>query len=87
MMTVLADNETYPLAEIPNVGFNSSQWNGEKLNIAISETINNTEVDKEYLKIFRAFIEKIKETEHSFQTDHPVYNEEEAYPEKFIKIK
>lgn len=79
MMTVLADNETYPLAEIPNVGFNSSQWNGEKLNIAISETINNTEVDKEYLKIFRAFIEKIKGTEHSFKIDHPVYNEEEAY--------
>lgn len=79
MMNVLADNETYPLAEIPDVKFNSSQWNGEKLNIAISETINNTEVDKEYLKIFREFISKIEKTEHAFHTDHPIYNEDEAY--------
>jgi len=79
MMEVLADNRAYPLAEIPDVGFNNSQWNGEKLNMAISETINNTEVDKEYLSIFRAFINKIKKTEHTLTTEHPSYNEAEAY--------
>lgn len=79
MMNVLADNQTYPLAEIPDVGFDKSQWSGEKLNIAISETINNTEVDKEYLTIFREFINKIKKTEHILNTDHPSYNEKEAY--------
>ncbi len=79
MMNVLADYEKYPLAEIPNVGFNNSQWNGGKLNIAISETINNMEVDEEYLSIFRVFIDKIKKTDHMFFTEHPIYDEEEAY--------
>lgn len=79
IMNVLADNKTYPLAEIPDVGFDNSQWKGEKLNIAISETINNTEVDKKYIVLYRKFIEKIKKTGHSFHTDHPIYNEEEAY--------
>ncbi len=79
MMSVLADNINYPLAEIPDVGFNSSEWNGEKLNIAVSETINNTEIDIEYRTIFRTFIDKIKKTEHSFHTENPSYNEEKAY--------
>lgn len=79
MMHVLADHKKYPLAEIPDVGFASSSWSGEKLTIAISETINGVEVDKEYSDIFKAFVEKIKVTGHQCSVDHPVYDEQQAY--------
>lgn len=79
MMNVLANHDQHPIAEIPKVNFNSSEWDTNKLNIAVSETINDTEVDEEYIEIFRTFIAKIKHTEHSLTTDHPVYEEEKAY--------
>jgi len=79
IMPVLADNKTYPSAEIPDIDFDHSHWDGEQLTIAVSETINDIEIDNEYLSIFKGFIEKIKQTEHHFNTEYPVYNEEKAY--------
>lgn len=81
IMNVLGNNSKYPLAETPQIDFNNGEWNGEALNIAISETINQTEVDDEYLTLFRSFIQKIKTENHSFSNDHPIYNEEKAYLE------
>lgn len=79
MMNVLTNHQKYPLPEIPAVDFSTSSWNKEHLNIAISETINDTPVDEEYLTIFREFVQKLKNTPHQINYDHPVYNEDEAY--------
>ncbi|BDS12948.1 amidase [Aureispira anguillae] len=79
MMRVLANHKKYPLAEIPAVDFEQSKWEGTNLKIAISETINQTEVDDEYLAIFRRFITKLKQQGHTMANDHPVYDEKAAY--------
>ncbi|MBL4582199.1 MAG: hypothetical protein JKY29_10300, partial [Gammaproteobacteria bacterium] len=79
MMNVIGNNSSYPLAEIPDIDFNNSKWGGEPLNIAISETINQTEVDDEYLALFRTFIQKIKTEDHSFSIDHPLYDEKSCF--------
>lgn len=80
-MQVLTDFKNYPLPEIPNVDFNSTSWKNTKLNIAFSNSINNTEIDEEYSEIFTAFIEKIKKTEHTISCKHPEYDEKKAYLE------
>lgn len=79
LMQVLANHQKHPLPDIPAVDFNRSSWNGETLNIAVSESINDTPVDEEYLGIFRNFVRQLKTSTHQIQYDHPVYNEEEAY--------
>lgn len=81
MMQVLGNNSKYQLPELPQIDFNNSQWNKEPLKIAYSESINDIEVDNEYLDIFKNFISKIKTENHSFKKDHPVYNEKKAYVE------
>ncbi|MFV8345464.1 amidase [Flavobacterium sp. ZB4P13] len=81
MMQVLTNFKNHPLPEIPNVDFNSTFWNGDKLNIAYAETINSTEVDNEYLTIFNGFINKLKNTEHHIQEESPIYDEKRAYLE------
>ncbi|CAL2105216.1 amidase [Tenacibaculum sp. 190524A02b] len=81
MMQVLGDNAKYRLPELTNIDFNHSQWDKQPLNIAYSETINNTEVDHEYLNLFKNFIAKIKKEPHNFQIDHPKYDEDKAYLE------
>jgi amidase len=55
MMQVLTNFKKDPLPEVPNVDFNASFWNGNALKIAYSESINDTEVDSEYLKILALF--------------------------------
>jgi amidase len=81
MMEVLGNNSKYQIAELPEVNFNNSEWDKKPLKIAYSESINNIEVDKEYLFIFKEFLDKIKKEPHNFNDDHPVYNEEKAYVE------
>ena len=78
-MQVLANHQEYPLPEIPAVDFNRSSWDGNPLNISVSETINDTPVEEEYLSIFRNFIQQLKTSPHQIKYDHPVYNEAEAY--------
>lgn len=78
-MQVLANHEKYPLPEIPAVDFERSSWDGQALNIAVSESINDTPVDEEYLGIFRRFVQQLETSPHQIQYDHPVYNEAEAY--------
>ena len=78
-MQVLANHEKYPLPEIPAVDFERSAWDGQALNIAVSESINDTPVDEEYLGIFRRFVQQLETSPHQIQYDHPVYNEAEAY--------
>jgi amidase len=81
MMEVLGNNSNYELPELPPIDFNYSKWNKEPLKIAFSETINDTEVDSEYIEIFRELISKIKNDDHSFTVDHPIYDEKKAYLE------
>jgi amidase len=81
MMQVLTNFKKHSLPEAPNVDFNSTFWNGDALNIAYAETINETEVDSEYLKIFIEFINKLKKTEHTVEKENPIYDEKKAYLE------
>ncbi len=81
MMEVLGDNAKYRLPELPNIDFNHSKWDKQPLNIAYSNTINETEVDNEYLGLFNNFISKIKKEPHDFKIDHPIYDEKKAYLE------
>lgn len=79
MMQVLGNNSKYRLSELTDINFNHSQWNKEPLNIAYSETINDTDIDSEYLELFKKFISKIKPTSQSLKIDHPIYDEKKAY--------
>lgn len=79
MMEVLGNNTKYELPELPAIDFEISKWNKESLQIAYSETINNTEVDTEYLELFRNFISKIKTKKNKLTNDHPKYDEQKAY--------
>ena len=81
MMRVLGNNSKYTLPELPQIEFESSKWNKKPLKTAYSETINNIEIDKEYLEIFKNFISKIKQESKSCEVDHPKYDEEKAYLE------
>lgn len=81
MMEVLGNNSKYRLPEIPPIDFNDSKWNGKSINISYSKTINETEIDHEYLEIFNDFISKIKKENHSLKEDHPIYDEKKAYVE------
>ena len=51
------------------------------LKIAYSETINNTEIDNEYLEVFRDFVGKIKQKNDQINSDFPKYDEQKAYLE------
>jgi amidase len=81
MMQVLTDFKKFPLVEIPNVDFNATFWNGDLLKIAFAETINETEVDSEYLVLFNDFIAKLKKSGHGVQNESPAYDEKKAYLE------
>ena len=83
LMQVLGNNLKYQLPELPPLTFNQlSQWEDTTpLNIAYAETINETEIDNEYLELFRAFILKLKKEPHVFNVAHPIYNERKAYLE------
>ena len=78
-MEVLWDNERYPLAEIPLVSLDSSTWQGEKLTVAVAESLNGVAVDYEYRAIFRDFVEKIRQKGHTVQENSPQYDEAKAY--------
>ncbi|NRA51933.1 MAG: amidase [Phaeodactylibacter sp.] len=81
LMQVLGNNAKHRLPELPPIDFNSSHWDGGALKVAYSETINDTEVDKEYVELFKDFINKIKGDALSCELDHPVYDERKAYVE------
>lgn len=51
------------------------------INIAYSETINDTEIDNEYLEVFKIFINKIKSKTDKTKEDYPKYDEQKAYLE------
>lgn len=81
MMEVLGNNSNYQLPEIPPIDFNHSKWNGKSINISYSKTINEAEIDHEYLEIFNDFISKIKKGNHCLKEDQPIYDEKKAYVE------
>lgn len=78
-MQVLWNNKNYPLAEIPAVDFEATGWGGEPLRIAVAESMNEVEIDAEYLEIFRHFIGTIENYGHSITHDYPRYDEAKAY--------
>lgn len=81
MMQVLGNNSKYRLPELPNLDFEASTRDKKPLKVAYSKIINETEVDKEYVKIFNNFISKIKPETQNCTPDHPVYDERKAYLE------
>jgi amidase len=81
MMQVLGNNSKYRLPELPLVDFNTSEWDKKPLKIAYSESINDIEVDKEYLELFKEFLGTVNKDSASFDEDHPLYNEKKAYIE------
>ena len=81
MMEVLGNNAKYQLPELPYFNFNQSDWNKQPLHIAFSESINGVEIDKEYLQIFRSFLNKLKTSPHQITEGKPIYNEKKAYLE------
>lgn len=58
-----------------------SDYSIGNLKIAYAETINATEVDQEYLGIFRDFINVLKDRFGNLIIDSPHYDEKEAYLE------
>lgn len=72
-------NHKEPVSEIPPVDFNMTGWDGSQLKIAFNPSINEVELDKDYLKVFYAFIKKIRQEEHTLIQDYPRYNEKEAF--------
>lgn len=72
-------NHDKPLSEIPPVDFNRTSWEGTRLRIAYNTTINEVDLDKEYLAVFNSFIDKIKQEEHRLSLDFPKYNEKQAF--------
>lgn len=81
MMEVLGNNTKYELPELPPTNLHISEWNKQSLNIAYSKTINDTEVDAEYLELFNEFIVKVKNDNHILSIDQPKYDEQKAYLE------
>ncbi len=81
MMEVLGNNSRNEFPELGPYNFEDSNWDHQSMKIAYSETINDTEVDFEYLEIFNDFINKIKNESHHLTNDNPVYNEQKAYLE------
>ena len=81
MMQVLGNNSNYELPELAPYNFEDSAWDHKSIQIAYSETINDTEVDVEYVEIFNDFINKIKNESHRVTNDNPVYDEQKAYLE------
>lgn len=80
-MEILGNNSKYQLPEFPPLDFNHSKWDEQPLKIAYSKSINNIEVDAEYLEIFNGFIDKIQGEAESITLDHPTYDEAKAYTE------
>ncbi|HCX21678.1 MAG: hypothetical protein CMB80_28425 [Flammeovirgaceae bacterium] len=78
-MKVLSDQTSQHISELPDVDFESSQWNQEPLNIAYSDSMNNVEIDTEYRSIFNAFIDSLKSEKMTLVQDHPIYDEKKAY--------
>ncbi len=78
-MQVLSNHKEYPLPDIPPVDLHQSAWQGQTLNIAISESINDIPIDEEYLSIFRLFVQQLQNTQHHIHYDQPIYNEQSAY--------
>jgi len=77
MMNVLTKN--CPIQY--NKELENSSLELKDIKIAYSETINNTEIDNEYLEIFKNFIQKIKNQTDKIETAHPIYDEQKAYLE------
>ena len=67
------------VAEIPPVDYQASNWQGERLTIAYSTTLNRAEVDQEYEHIFTQFIQTIRGVGHRVEPNQPVYDEASAY--------
>lgn len=78
-MEVLADQKEPSFVENPPPSFGHSSWDQKSLKIAVSEQINQVDIDQEYLDIFRAFINKISAAQHQIQQEHPIYDEAKNY--------
>lgn len=77
MMYALTKNEKFN----PNRSASHLELDFGSLKIAYAETINETEVDHEYLTLFRHFIDKVKMSNKQVVLDDPKYNEQKAYLE------
>lgn len=60
-------------SEIPPVPFKLFKYQGEKLNIAYSNTLDGLNMDKEYKEIYQSFLDKINSSGHTLVRSKPSY--------------
>ncbi|HTO14469.1 MAG TPA: amidase [Edaphocola sp.] len=81
LMYVLTKNSLIPFGYTFDNQQKENELSLKNLKIAYSETINNTEIDNEYLEIFRDLIKKVKQKNDQITSDFPIYDEQKAYLE------
>lgn len=78
MMPLLWNGTGASVNPIP-LTFESSCYNGDRLQIAYAETIDHVEVDREYHDLFIKFVNRLRAAGHHLHQDGPVYNEQLGY--------
>jgi len=78
-MKALTSQRKHATSEIPDVPFEQSSWRKGTLRIAYAESLNDVEIDHEYLGLFRKFIKTIAAHGHACAVDRPNYDERESY--------
>lgn len=79
LMEVLGNNAQNPLPELPPIDFSHSSWSQTPLRIAYADTINNINIDQEYLALFHRFIDQLKGTSHQLTKAAPTWDEKKAF--------
>lgn len=61
-------------SENPPLALKQYQYEGEKLNIAYSQTLNGLTLDDDYKEIYQSFLEKIQQSNHKLTQSKPSYS-------------
>lgn len=70
---VLWSNESH-FSENPPVDFKQYKYQGEKLNIAYSPTLDGLCLEEEYKEVFLSFLDKINQSKHELVQSKPSYS-------------
>lgn len=66
-------------ADRASVDFESSSYDGGKLNVAYSPTLYGLEIDREYEELIQQFLDRIRGFGHEVSEDRPDYDADAAY--------
>ena len=67
-------NEEQQFSENPPVALKQFQYNGDKLKIAFSETLDGLYLDDSYASIYQSFLNKIQQSNHELVQSKPSYS-------------